>query len=136
MTRNHEPRVSGHALLKERKVDNNEIEFAEKGLRTLYAHWKQLDDRLIKLSGEKTFMLPLGEFCQQLQSFVEDFTTLLEEKPKLKGMRRRPKYSELELQAQRKRTMQNPNKRLRESLLAKMGEAYFVNPSVGYEGNY
>ena len=139
MTRNHEPKVSGHALLKERKVDNNEIEFAEKekGYRTLYGLWKPLDDRLEILAGKKTYMNSLEDLCRELQSFVDDFTILLEEKPKLRALRRRPKFTEIELMSQRKRIMSSgASPRVREAMLAKMGEAYFCDPAQGHEGNY
>ncbi|MDP8227148.1 MAG: hypothetical protein P9L89_05870 [Candidatus Celaenobacter polaris] len=138
MKRNSDPKISGHKLAGDKAAENDAIEFEQKerGFRTLYACWKDLDDRLEGLAGKKTYMFSLEDLCKKIQKFAEDFTLLLEEKPKMRKMRRRPKYTEIELMSRRKRAMSNPTSRVREAMLKDLGEVYFANPKDGYEGNY
>ena len=127
MTRNHEPRKTGHKLPKESKPDTGEakLQQAETKIRSLYAEWQSLDNTLIRLAGQTTWTFTLAELCQQLQALTESLTELLEEKPQLKKMRRRPRYSEQELTDRKRRAMTNPNSRVREMLLKDLEESFF-----------
>ena len=63
MRRVHEPRVSGFSLPGEGKIDKQEsnLQQAETKIRSLFSQWKELDDRLVKLAGQKSWTFTLAE---------------------------------------------------------------------------
>ena len=129
MRRVHEPRVSGFSLPGEGKIDKQDsnLQQAEVKIRSLFSQWKELDDRLLNLAGQRTWTHTLAELCRELQNLTESLTELLETKPQLKKMRRRPRYSEQELIARKRRALMNPNQKVRQLLLKDLEDSFFKN---------
>ena len=127
--RNSDPRKTGHTLPGDKKPDTGEGELqqAETRIRSLFSQWKELDDRLLNLAGQRTWTHTLAELCRELQDLVESLTELLETKPQLKKMRRRPRYSEQELIARKRRALMNPNQKIRQLLLKDLEDSFFKN---------
>ena len=63
----------------------------------------------------------------ELQDLTESLTELIEEQPRLRKMKRRPKYSEQELISRKRRAMQHPNDKVREMLLRDLEDSFFKN---------
>ena len=129
MRRVHEPRITGFTLPGDKEIDKQDLNLqqAETKIRSLFSQWKELDDRLVKLAGKETWTHTLAELCRELQDLVESLTELLETKPQLKKMRRRPRYSEQELIARKRRALMTPNPKVRTLLLRDLEDSFFKN---------